>query len=305
MLRAARDTGQPKRTELDALDVMKTGPPANLGENARNHPSTLTRVVYTAVFGNYDQVAKVDPGCGCDFVCFTDSTTLVAPGWRKVVVDTAGDSPALSNRRYKMLPHRFLAQYVESLYVDGHVVVRRCPVPLFEKYLGQVAIALPVHQDRRCAYEEADYCVRDGLVDDAVVQRQLAEYEAQGFPREYGMTENGVILRRHCDPLVIRLMEQWWNEYCTKVRRDQISLPFLLWRNGVKAGEIEEGPRLSGRYFRLKPHAHRRQHWVKTLVWYVITNRHRNTGYAIAFRAYRLMTASLAPTKVGKSDWES
>ncbi len=256
---------------------------------SRAHRST--RVVYTAVFGKYDELAEVDTRCGCDFVCFTDDQSLVAPGWHKVLVDTQGDPPALSNRRYKMLPHHCLPQYTESLYVDGHVVVRRCPVPLFEKYLGAFVIAIPFHQDRRCAYEEAAYCVRDGLIDRAAAEEQLAEYEREGFPRGLSLTENNVILRRHHDPHVIRLMEFWWNEYRGKVRRDQISLPYLVWREGIEVKEIEEGPRLSGRYFRLKPHARQCQHWLKVLVWYITTNRRRNPAYTAAYSAYKMVNA--------------
>lgn len=249
------------------------------------------RVVYTAVFGNYDEVSEVDPRSPCDFVCFTDTPELMAPGWRKVVVDTQGDPPALSNRRYKMLPHRYLPQYAESLYVDGHVSVRRCPDKLFDKYASQFAIAMPVHQDRRCAYEEALYCSRDGLVDEVAVAKQLGEYEKAGFPRNFGLTENNVILRRHNDPEVVKLMEAWWDEYVSKVRRDQISLPFLLWRDQVNIGEIAEGPRLSGKYFKLKPHAHRRRHWLGTLAWYITTNRYRNPAYSLAYRAYEMIAS--------------
>jgi hypothetical protein len=245
------------------------------------------RVVYTAVFGNYDEVARVDPECGCEFVCFTDNPRLAAPGWRKVTVDSQGDAPALANRRYKMLPHRFLADYDESLYLDGHVVIQRCPDALFDRYLGKYSIAMPVHQDRRCAYEEAKYCVEDGLVDATAARKQLQDYEAAGFPRNFGLTENFVMLRRHHDPQVVALMEDWWSEYVHKVRRDQISLPFLLWREQIKVGQISEGPRVSGRYLKLKPHSSKSKPWVKTVVWYIITNRRRNLGYGLAYAIYR------------------
>jgi hypothetical protein len=245
------------------------------------------RVVYTAVFGDYDEVARVDPRCGCDFVCFTDNPQLVAPGWRKIAVDRQGDPPALSNRRYKMLPHRFFRKYDESLYVDGHVVVQRCPDVLFDRYLGAFGLALPVHQDRTCAYEEAEYCISDGLVEPLAVRKQMVEYESIGFPRNFGLTENNVILRRHHDPQIVALMEEWWSEYVHKVRRDQISLPFLLWRSRAQVGEILDGPRLSGKYLKLKPHSSKRRPWLKTVLWYVTTNRRRNPGYRLAYAAYQ------------------
>lgn len=251
------------------------------------------RVVYTAVFGGYDEVAPVDPTCDCDFICITDSPSQVAPGWTVVVVDRAGEPPAMANRRYKMLAHRYFAGYDQSLYVDGRVEVRRCPRVLFDRYLGRFAIAIPMHADRDCAFDEAQYCVRDGLLDAAATERQLAEYAALGFPRNFGLTENNVVLRRHNDPDVVALMEQWWNEYSSKVRRDQISLPFLLWRHGIDVGEIEEGPRRTGRYFRLKPHARAQASWIKAVIWYITTNRRRNAAYRVAYGLYRLVSLPL------------
>lgn len=93
----------------------------------------VVRVVYTAIFGGYDRLAPVSNYPGCDFVCFTDDATLSVDGWRiiHVAASDTGLTTAALNRIYKMLPHRFLADYNQSLYVDGNIRVVADPSFLF------------------------------------------------------------------------------------------------------------------------------------------------------------------------------
>lgn len=217
--------------------------------------STPTKVVYTAVFGNYDHVPEVNPEWDCDFVCFTDNPELASLGWQMVMVQLNGESPAQANRRYKMLPHKYLPNYERSLYVDGNIRIVADPRPLFEKYLEKTVIAIPKHQDRNCAYTEATLCIKGGRVDKEIAEQQMARYSADGFPENFGMTENGIIFRRHHDGNVIAMMNSWWDEYCNGGRRDQLSLPYLIWKHKIDVLECTEGPRISAKFFEIELHA--------------------------------------------------
>lgn len=212
-------------------------------------------VVYTAVFGAYDRVSEVDSSWDCDFVCFTDNPDLLPSGWRVVLVDLDGDSPAQINRRYKMLPHIYFPNYECSLYVDGNIKIVKNPCDLFAKYLDDGVIAIPKHQDRDCAYEEASICIKSGIVSGQVTARQMGRYAAEGFPKNYGLTENGVIFRRHHDEKVVPVMNRWWDEYRLGGKRDQLSLPYLFWRDGLQVQDVVEGPRISSEYFVIELHA--------------------------------------------------
>lgn len=248
-----------------------------------------SRVVYTAVFGGYDAVAPAPCGKGCedcDFVCFTDDAGTRAEGWRLVVVPTGGEAPALLNRRYKMLPHRHLEAYQQSLYIDGHIRLNRCPSLLFDKYLSEAPIAMPTHLDRQCAYEEAEYCIADGLVPADLTRAQMHAYAAQGFPKQFGLTENGIILRRHHEPAVKALMEAWWAEYSNKARRDQLSLPYLLWRASMRVAPIAEGPRRTSRFFTLQPHTGIAASPLKLLAWQLRAFKHRSLAHRLVHDLY-------------------
>lgn len=47
-----------------------------------------------------------------------------------------------------------------------------------------------------------------------------------------GLTENNVIYRKHKDPRCIKVMEDWWYMVENYSRRDQLSLFYVLWKNG-------------------------------------------------------------------------
>ena len=217
--------------------------------------SNNRRVVYTAVFGNYDHLPPVNLAWSCDFICFTDSRTLVSPGWKVIVCELNGESPAQANRRYKILAHEYLADYELSLYIDANIRILLDPNSLFTKYLQHGIIAIPKHQDRDCAYEEARTCIMRGLVNTEITARQMERYAINGFPKKSGMTENGIIFRNHNERAVTELMNHWWQEYCNGGRRDQLSLPYLIWKHNVAVQEVVEGPRITALYFSIQLHA--------------------------------------------------
>lgn len=221
----------------------------------RKMRSTQTKVVYTAVFGDYDHVPAVDVGWDCDFLCFTDNPELVSAGWQVMIVQLNGEHPAHANRRYKMLPHKYLPNYQRSLYVDGNIKIVADPSPLFRKYLDNGFIAIPKHQDRNCAYVEARLCIKEERVKEEITEQQMKRYAEDRFPREFGMTENGIIFRRHHDEHIIDIMVSWWGEYCSGGRRDQLSLPYLIWKYKIDVLEVAEGPRISANFFKIDPHA--------------------------------------------------
>ena len=65
-----------------------------------------------------------------------------------------------------------------------------------------------------------------------------------GFPEKYGMLECNMLVRNHTCQEMQQLMEQWWNEFLSsETKRDQLSLPFVLWKNHIR---VEQITRLGG-----------------------------------------------------------
>ena len=131
-------------------------------------------VVYTAVFNDYDVLIEPDyePG-GIEFICFTDDPKKASGAWKPVVVDDCGLSPTLINRKYKILPHKYLSDYRYSIYLDGNIQITGDISNLFDCHLHSENIAVADHPRRGCIYREAEVCIEKGLVDEETTNRTV------------------------------------------------------------------------------------------------------------------------------------
>ena len=51
------------------------------------------------------------------------------------------------------------------------------------------------------------------------------------MPQNYGLSENSILIRRHNKIEVKNIMNRWWKEIISHSHRDQLSLPYVCWKN--------------------------------------------------------------------------
>lgn len=210
-------------------------------------------VVYTAIFGDYDVL--IDPEVvesGVDYVCFTDDETLTSDVWEIRNVTPMTD-PALSNRRIKILAHEYLDEYDISVYIDGNIQILEQVEPLVEDYLSAVDFALYKHPKRSSVFEEAEACIERNKADEGPIREQLEHYHDAGFPDDQALSANRILFRRHQKPEIKELMGSWWREVSERVRRDQLSLMFVLWEHNLEYNLIPHSVR-DAPQFDIHPH---------------------------------------------------
>jgi hypothetical protein len=225
-----------------------------------------TKLVYTVIFNNYDQLLPVNQKWNCDFVCLTDNPHIKSNGWKIQVLDEEFASYKSANRKFKILAHNYFPNYESSLYVDGNIRIKKDPTELFEKYLKKENFASCIHYARDCIYEETITLLFSGRLNDYEKLRllnQIALYSKESFPRHFGLTETNVLFRNHMEPSVVRIMEMWWSELSDGSHRDQVSLPYVLWKSNSNITYIDEGPRFNDVFFALDLHASERKSFSK------------------------------------------
>lgn len=208
-------------------------------------------VVYTALFGNYDKLR--DPKrkySGCEFVCFTDQKDLKSDVWEIRQVENGELPPAMMNRHYKFFPHLYFPEYEYSLYVDANIEIIGAPNQLVNKYLDNYLISCPKHFLRDCLYEEAQYCILEKKATEHDVFALLGKYRSENFPKNYGLAENNIIYRKHNDPMIMKMMNEWWDLITSGPKRDQLSLMYLSWKMNIKVALMMETSRNSNKIFR-------------------------------------------------------
>ena len=192
-------------------------------------------VVYTCITGGYETLeplSNVSPEF--DYVCFSDRD-ITCDSWKveKIPEKLKNLDNKRINRYIKTHPHEFFPNYDMSVYIDGNVDIKKdlgdfidknCPHEKGVLFAGQ-------HPNRKCIYKEAEAIVK--LKKDTAdnVNPQIQKYAKEGFPKDYGLTQNCILIRYHNDEKCKRLMETWWNEIATESYRDQLSLFYSLWKN--------------------------------------------------------------------------
>jgi len=211
-------------------------------------------VVYTALFGDYDDL--IDPKedyNGCIFICFTDQKHLKSNIWEIRVIEDIDLPLNMMNRRYKILPHLFLSEYEQSLYIDANIGILENPRYLSSKYLKKNHFYMPKHFDRNCIYEEAKECIVLSKSDFFKTKKQIKMYQVDGFPKAFGMGENNILLRTHNEQVIVSIMENWWQELLHGVKRDQLSLAYILWKHNKRFNYLTEHAR-DKKYFTYTKH---------------------------------------------------
>jgi len=205
-------------------------------------------VIYTAIFGPYDDLIPQRKIRGIDYVCFTDQP-FKSKSWKIIQVAPEYDDTPRNSRKRKILPHLYLQEYDYSVFMDGNYLVRRNIKSFIEDGLSKHNMLIYDHMQcndaRDCVYEEHAALVALGEEkgffkdDPEKMKRQMDQYKAEKYPVHNGLIFSAVLLRRHNDPEVIRLMETWWHELENGSKRDQLSFNYTAWKCNFKLVYID------------------------------------------------------------------
>jgi len=190
--------------------------------------------IYTVNVGNYDTIRPRDEyNSSFDYIIFTDKINQSFPeGYIvKELKNVNNLSPALLSRLPKILPHLFLSDYDYSIYVDGSIELKDDISSLINKYHVAESMLCCNHPSRDCIYDEALACkiLQKDSVDSIDCQTNF--FNAQGYPRNNGLIFGGILIRYHHDPLLIKVLDDWWKIVSTRSRRDQLSFNYCAWKN--------------------------------------------------------------------------
>jgi hypothetical protein len=193
---------------------------------------TLRVAAVCAIYGNYDLIPPVPAGFD-DCVLVTD--TPVASGWRNVV-EPSGSHPRLAAKRPKARPDLY-TDCESSVWLDGtaHVKDERFASLALRRMQEYELVVWDHPEDRGCLFDEAKHCFDWPKYRDGPLLEQAEHYLAQGLPRGFGLWALGSVARRHTERMAA-FGDAWLDEMERWTIQDQVSLPFLVWRQAIRIG---------------------------------------------------------------------
>ena len=193
-------------------------------------------VVFTAISKGYDVLNELpDNFTPYSRIAFLEQKKISSRTWDICPLNNPFKDPCRNAKIYKVLPHLFFPNAEYSLWIDGRISIKfqHTLEFLIETYLRDSDICVFKHNLRDCIYAEALECTRRNLDDKTVIKRQIKKYEQAGYPKNSGLSECSVILRRHTE-LVRKFNETWWAEISTGSKRDQLSFDYTAKITGLK-----------------------------------------------------------------------
>lgn len=193
------------------------------------------KVVYTCITGGYDNL--IEPKFvteGFDYVCFTDNNEMKSDVWeiRPLPKETEGLSQVKKQRYVKINPHLLLSDYDVSIWVDGNVTIKSDLNEFISKFIqSDCSIYVPKHPSRNCIYAESKAVISMNKDVKENVEPQIERYREEGLPKDYGLLQSNIMLRKHNEKDCIRFMEQWFEELKNGSHRDQLSFNYVAWKN--------------------------------------------------------------------------
>jgi hypothetical protein len=214
--------------------------------------------VYTAVFAGYDSIIEhVAQTVDCDFVVFTDDGADVPTGqFRVAIKDNPGGqtSPLLKNCWLRLFPFEIpeLNDYEILIYMDPNA--RICDPSFLEKILRRCEetsdfdLMLSAHPWNVCIYQEARDSRQIAKYGNTDLEGQVETYRRAGFPADGGLYWNGfIVYNRACDQCRVRkFQKEYWKELIAYNKtpdahpQGQVSLPYCLWKSGLKLVTIPQ-----------------------------------------------------------------
>ena len=207
-----------------------------LSLNKRFYTNEMNKnVIYTCIVGNYDSL--IDPKYiseGFDYVCFTDNLNFKSDIWIiKPLPNDVENLPQIKKQRcIKINPHKYLSEYDLSIWVDGNVTINGDLNELVSEVVNDdCSIYIPKHPSRDCIYNEASIVISIKKDTKENVEKQIERYRNKSFPKNYGLLQSNILIRKHNNKDCIKLMESWFKEVKNGSHRDQLSFNYCLWLN--------------------------------------------------------------------------
>lgn len=200
-------------------------------------------VIYSCITKEYDEPQEpIAKPSNVSYILFSDSE-FKTNDWRieKIPNEIKKlQDPILINRYIKFHPHElFENQYDYSIYIDGNIKVYGDLTDVTCGINETTGLGLHRHQFRNSIENEIEVCKIIGKGNYKKMHSQVAKYFEEGFPKDFGLFECNMIVCDLKNANSKKILQNWWDEFqCSESYRDQIALPYVLWKLGYKMNDV-------------------------------------------------------------------
>lgn len=195
----------------------------------------MTVGVITAIFGDYDEIPDIPDGFD-DAVLVSDIP--INSNWRNVVHNLP-IPPRLNAKIPKCRPDLFLSTD-KTIWIDASMKVDSDWLKLqANNKFSNDSVVLFRHPERSTIFEESAYCSNFEKYRNWPIKSQVDFYRSCGFKDDFGLWAGGLLIRNSSEEM-IQFGNSWLIENFIWSIQDQISLPYLAWKQNLNLIELNE-----------------------------------------------------------------
>jgi len=182
-------------------------------------------IVYTVNLGGYDQRHEYpqrysSKESNVRYLYYSDQP---APdGWEWIKIDSGGRRES----RYMKINSHLLPEHDISIYIDASYVIQKPLTRMLDGFFADIGLCK--HKDINVV-KHALTCIGCKLDDPKEIFKQVGRYLSEGMP-DIEVSENSLLVRRN-NGIIKVLNETWWEEYSQGSQRDQLSMPYAIWKS--------------------------------------------------------------------------
>lgn len=200
-------------------------------------------VAYTCIVGNYDKLKEpVSVSEKCDYYVISDERPPADSVFRYININDCISyhiqDKTKKNRYCKINAHKIFTQYKYSIYFDGSIRLKSNIVEKIDDLPPLTRIMALSSTQINCVYMEAMRAIELGRVNKEITMKQVEKYWLEGMPPNFGSVACGLLIREHNNPICKKIMEDWWQQVKQFSRKDQISFPYVIWKNKYLMSDI-------------------------------------------------------------------
>lgn len=216
-----------------------------LSERVTNYYTHLPKVViYTCIIGKYDNLLEpLFINENIKYYAITDFEINKNSKWRRIDINDLKIPENLSsveiNRWIKLHPHKIFSMFDYSIYIDGSVRIVADLMPWVLDLNPLSFLGIHKHPIRNRIVTEMNSIISYKNTNVEKIKQQIFDYYEDGYDDSFGILEATVLVRKHNEAICQNVMDDWWRELNKYQFRDQVSLPYVLWKNSIKECQIK------------------------------------------------------------------
>lgn len=187
-------------------------------------------VVYTTIFD--EQSILYDPEIitpELDYICFTNNPNLKSKIWNIKLINNFYIDSKMEKNLFKMFPYKYLKNYDYSIWVDSDFKIIGNMKSFINIYSSGSSMFVTNYLNDNFSYNQLkDYLSFDDELD---LKNQINQYNKYKSSTHEKMIASSILYRRHDNPALKKVMEDWYYETKNFCSVDQLTLPYVLYKN--------------------------------------------------------------------------